>query len=61
MATDIAFAVAVFRIAGRHAPRGMGLMLLTLAVVDDLGRDHRDRHLLLDRHFRRVVARGARR
>src|SRR4051794_1594102 len=37
MATDIAFAVAAFRLFGRHAPRGMGLMLLTLAVVDDLG------------------------
>ncbi len=37
MATDIAFAVMVFRVAGRHAPSGMGLMLLTLAVVDDLG------------------------
>lgn len=37
VATDIAFAVAVLRIAGRHVARGVGLVLLTLAIVDDLG------------------------
>jgi NhaA family Na+:H+ antiporter len=37
MATDIAFALAVLRIAAPRAPAGVGLMLLTLAVVDDLG------------------------
>ncbi len=37
MATDIAFAVGMYRLVGRRAPSGIGLMLLTLAVVDDLG------------------------
>ncbi|MEP6623306.1 MAG: Na+/H+ antiporter NhaA [Acidimicrobiia bacterium] len=37
MATDIAFAVGVYRLVGRRAPSGVGLMLLTLAIVDDLG------------------------
>ncbi len=37
MATDIAFAVGVLRIFGARAPSGVGLTLLTLAIVDDLG------------------------
>ena len=37
MATDIAFAIGVLRFAGRTAPRALGLTLLTLAIVDDLG------------------------
>ena len=36
MATDIAFALAVLRVAGRQL-RGLPVTLLTLAVVDDLG------------------------
>ena len=37
MATDIAFALAVLRSAKRRAPSGLGIILLTLAIVDDLG------------------------
>ncbi|KUP95830.1 Na+/H+ antiporter NhaA [Thermobifida cellulosilytica] len=37
MATDIAFAVAVLAIVGRHLPPALRTFLLTLAIVDDLG------------------------
>ncbi|MGH2759437.1 MAG: Na+/H+ antiporter NhaA [Actinomycetota bacterium] len=37
MATDIAFAVGVLAVAGRRAPPGARIFLLTLAIVDDIG------------------------
>lgn len=37
MATDIAFALAVLSVAGKHLPDGVRAFLLTLAIVDDLG------------------------
>jgi Na+:H+ antiporter, NhaA family len=37
IATDIAFAVGVLMVAGRRAPPGAKVFLLTLAIVDDIG------------------------
>ncbi|MDQ1154280.1 Na+/H+ antiporter NhaA [Brevundimonas sp. SORGH_AS_0993] len=37
LATDIAFALAVFGVVGRGLPSSLRVFLLTLAIVDDLG------------------------
>ncbi|MEO5808822.1 MAG: Na+/H+ antiporter NhaA [Sphingomicrobium sp.] len=36
-ATDIAFAVGILALIGRHAPPSIKLLLVTIAIVDDIG------------------------